>query len=155
MNFKNLIGQKFFENEFYELLLFEIEEKREQYFSKFIHFYFDRTEDKKIQITELAYFKDRTEMNQKSRSMIEKKEWFEIYENHGHIDLLLCRFDRSGTRSVVYEDKTRTQIASFSWADETPHTPMTPDEIREAFQELAGVFQNQLDLQKLRSKKAV
>ena len=155
MDFKNFIGQKFYENEFYEILLFEIEQKREQYFSKFIHFYFDRTDDKRIHITELAYFKDATEMDQKSRSMIEKKEWFEVYDNHGHIDLLLCRFDRTGMRSVVYEDKTRTEDWGVGWADETPHTPMTRDEIREAFKELAGVFQNQQDLQKLRSKKAV
>ncbi len=155
MNFENLVGETFSETEFYELLLFEIEENFEQYFSQFMHFYFDRSEYKKIKITAVFYFNDDAEMDKKARSMIEKKEWFEIYDNHGHIDLLLCRFDRTGTRSVVRKDETRTEDWRSGWADENPHKPMTRDEIREAFQELMGVFQDQQDLQKLKSKKAV
>ena len=155
MDFASLVEQTFSENEFYELLLFEIEENFEQFFSKFMHFYFDRTEDKKIKITQVVYFKDDSEMDKKARSIIEKKEWFHIYENHGHIDLMLVRFDRTGKVSVVRENETRTEDWSLGWADEEPHTPMTRDQIRQAFQELAGVFQDQQELQKLRSKKAV
>ena len=135
MNFEKLVNQTFSETEFYELLLFEIEENFEQYFSKFFHFYFDRSDDEKIKITEVLCFKNDTEMDKKARSIIEKKEWFEIYDNHGHIDLLLCRFDRTGMRSVVRKNNTRTEDWSVAWADEKPHKPMTRDEIREAFQD--------------------
>ncbi|MDZ4660561.1 MAG: hypothetical protein SGJ18_02960 [Pseudomonadota bacterium] len=156
MKFENLIGQVFFENEFYELLLFDIEENFEQYFSKFIHFYFDRVEGKKIIITELAYFKDSKEMNKESRKIIEKKEWFEVCQNHNHFNLLLCRFDRTGFVSSVEKDSTLTQEWRRGWADEEPDLgPMTPDEIRQAVRELSGFFCDQQELQKLRSKKAV
>lgn len=59
-----------------------------------------------------------------------------------------------GTRSVVRKDKKRTEDWRSGSADEKPHKPMTRDEIREAFQELTGAFQDQQDLQKLKSKKA-
>lgn len=155
MDFQKLIGQTFQENEFYELLLFEIEENFTQYFSKFIHFYFERTSDKKLKILEIVYFKDSVELNKKSREIIEKKEWFGIAQNHNHLNLLLCRFDRTGHASSVWKDSTRTQDWCFGWADEEPYVPMTQEEIREAFQELCGVSLEQQELQKLRSKKAV
>lgn len=155
MDFENLVGQTFSENELYELLLFEIEENFEQFFLKFIHIYFDRTEDQKIKIIEVVYFKDDIVMDKKARTIIEKKEWVHIYENHGHIDLMLVRFDRTGKISVVRKNETRTQDWCLGWADEEPHKPMTQDEIRRAFEELAGIFQEQQELQKLRSKKAV
>ncbi len=109
MNFNGLIEKTFHETEFYELLLFEIEENRKQYFSKSLHIYFDRSEEGKIKITEVVYFKDAQEMDKTARKIIEKKEWFEVYDNHGHIDLLLCRFDRTGMLSSVHEDSTQTQ----------------------------------------------
>lgn len=155
MDFEKLIGKTFQESEFYELLLLEMEENFKQHFSKFIHCYFDRIEDKKIRITEMIYFKDSKEMDKKSREVIEKREWFEIAENHGHLNLLLCRFDRTGFTSSIWKDSTRTEEWSHGWADEKHHKPMTSDEIRKGFQELAGFFQDQQKLQKLRSKKAV
>lgn len=156
MNFENLIGQTFFEDEFYELLLFDIEENFEQYFSKHIHFYFSRTSDMKIRITELAYFKKSKEMDKKSRAIIEKSEWFEIAQNHNHFNLLLCRFDRTGFVSSIWKESTRTQEWQHGWADERPDLgPMTPEEIRQAVQELSGFFEDQQELQKLKSKKAV
>lgn len=155
MDFKSLIGQKYQENEFYELLLFEVEENFELHFSKFIHFYFDRIENQKIKINEVIYFKDSYEMDKKSRQIVEKKEWFEIDQNHGHLNLLFCRFDRTGLTSSIRKDSTRTEEWCHGWADETPRKLMTPDEIRQGFQELAGFFQSQQELQKLRSKKAI
>ncbi len=155
MNFKALLGQTFTETELYELLLFEIEENFEQYFSKFMHLYFDRSENKKIKITEVHYFKDDSEMDKKARSMIEKKEWFQLYETHKRLDLLLVRFDRTGTHSSVKKNKTRTEDWRAGWADERPRKPMTREEIQEAFCELAGVFQNAQELQKSKYKKAV
>lgn len=156
MNFDTLIGQTFQENEFYELLLFELEENFEENFSKFIHFYFDRTEVQKIKITEVVHFSDTNEIHKKSRSIIEKKEWFEIAKNHCHLNLLLCRFDRTGFVSSIWKDSTRTQEWCHGWADEGPDLgPMTTEEVRLGFQELVGIFQDQSELQKLRSKKAV
>ena len=156
MNFELLIGKVFQENEFYELLLFEIEENFELHYPKFIHFYFDRTTDKKIKITEIVFFESSEEIDKKSRTIIEKKEWFEIAHNHKHLDLLLCRFDRTGSVSSVWKDETRTQDWRTGWADEGPDLgPMTPDEIRQGCLELAGFFEDQQELQKLRSKKAV
>lgn len=155
MNFEQLIGRTFQENEFYELMLYEMEDNFAENFSKFIHFYFARAEDKKIRITEMVYFKDSKEMDKKSREIIEKREWFEIAENHGHLNLLLCRFDRTGFTSSISKDSTRTEDWSHGWSDEKPHKPMTPDEIRKGFLELAGFFQDQQELQKLRSKKAI
>jgi len=120
MIFEDLVGKTFQENEFYELLLFDIEENFEQYFSKFIHFYFDRIEDKKIRINEVVYFIDSKELNQKGRKIVEKREWFEIAENHNHFNLLLCRFDRTGFVSSIFKDSTRTEEWKLGWADERP-----------------------------------
>lgn len=151
-----MVGQTFQENEFYELLLFELEEHFEQNFSKFVHFYFDRTECKNIQITEVINFEDSYEMNRLGRKIIERREWFEIDENHDHLNLLLCRFDRTGFTSSVWKDSTRTEEWRHGWADETPdRPPMTRNELRQAFQELSGVFHSQQELQNLRFKKAV
>lgn len=156
MDLNNLIGQTFKESELYELLLFDIEENFEQYLSKYIHFYFARTENNKIKITGAAYFKDPYEMDKKSRSIIEKSEWFEVAQNHDHFNLLLCRFDRTGFVSSIWKDSTRTEEWCHGWADEKPDLgPMTPDEIRQAFSELSGVFTDQQKLDKLKSKKAV
>lgn len=156
MNFEMLVGKTFRENEFYEILLFELEEKFEQNFSKFIHFYFTRTADGKIKITEIFHFRNSDEMNIKSREIIEKREWFEIDENHNHLNLFLCRFDRTGFVSSIWKDSTRTQEWSRGWADEGPDLgPMTPDEIRHAVRELSGFFIDQQELQKSKSKKAV
>ena len=157
MDFERLIGLTFFENEFYELLLFEIEENFEQHSNKYLHFYFERTPDKKISITELVFFKNSAKANQKNRANIEKKEWFQIVLNHGHIDLMLVRFDRSGFVSFVDKNSTRTQDWRLGWADERPSLgrPLTPDEMRRGFQELAGIFEDQITKQKLGPKKAV
>lgn len=156
MNLKSLVGQTFQENEFYELLLFDIEENFEQYAFQFIHFYFDRVDNNKIKIAEMANFKDSTEMNNKSRSIIEKKEWFEIGQNQNHFNLLLCRFDRTGYLSSIWKDLTRTEDWCRGWADEGPDLgPMTPDEIRQAVLELGGFFVDQQEMLKLKSKKAV
>lgn len=155
MNFENLVGQTFQENELYELLLFELEENFEQHGSKFIHLYFDRTEHKKIKLTGIAHFNGSKEMGKKGREIIEKKEWFEIAQNVNHLNLILCRFDRTGFASSIWKDETRTQEWSRGWADERPHKPMTAEEIRLGFQELMGIFQDHQEMQKSKSKKAV
>ncbi len=156
MNFENLIGKTFQETELYELLLLELEEKFEQNFSKFMHFYFVRTAHNNIRITEIVHFLNSIDIHKKNREIIEKREWFEIARNHNHLNLILCRFDRTGLHSSIWKDSTRTQEWSRSWADEEPDLgPMTPEEIRQAVCELRGFFEDQQELQKSKSKKAV
>ena len=155
MNFDDLIGKTYSEQELYELLLFELEENLEKHFSEHIHLYFDRIENQKICLKEVVHFKDREELYKTNRAIIEKREYFEITHIQNHIDLMLCRFDRTGYVSIVGKDFTHTQDWCRGWADEIPHKPMTPEEIRQAFRELAGFFEDQQELQKLRSKKAV
>ena len=155
MNIDNLVGQTFQETELYQLLLFDIKENFELYISKSFHLYFSRLTNKKIRISSITKFKDADEMDKKSRAIIEKQEWFNIYENCGHIDLMLVRFDRSGQISIVEQNETRTESSFLGWADETPHKRLKPEEMRQAFQELSGLMQKEQDLIKLRSKKAV
>lgn len=156
MNLSSLIGKKFQENELYELLLFDIEKNFEQYLLKNLHIYFNRTGYTRIEVTEVLYFSDDIETDAKSRSIIEKKEWFEITQNHNHIDLLLCRLNRTGLTSSIWKDSTHTQEWKHGWADERPDLgPMKPEEIRQAFLELSGVFIDQKKRQTLKSKKAV
>ena len=156
MNLEHYVGQTFQEKEFYELLLFEIELNFEQFSDQFVHFYFERIQDKKIKITDLAYFKNSIDMNNQARKIIEKVEWFGISQNVNHYDLLLCRFDRTGTIAGIWKDSLITHDWCHGWADEHPAPrPMSPEEIRLAFQELAGFFEDQQEIQKLRSKKAV
>ena len=156
MKFENLIKKTFFEKDFYELLLFDIEENFDQYFSKFIHVYFERFEGQKIRISDVVFFGDEIHMYKKSREIIEKKEWFEVAENHGHFNLFLVRIDRTGLLSTIYRDSSRTQESCRSWADEWPDQgPMTPDEIRQAFRELSGLIDDLQEPQNLRSKKAI
>ena len=156
MKCENLIGKTFFENEFYELLLFDIEENFEQYASKYIHFYFRRLAGKKIMITELAYFDSPKEMDNLNRKIIEKREWFEIEKKHNHISLTLCRLDRSGTLSIIEKDSTHTQDWQHGWGSERHYSgPMTPNEIRQAVLELSGFFDHQQGQVNLRSKKSI
>ena len=156
MTLKSLIDKTFQEKELYELLLFDVEQNFEKYFSQNLHIYFNRTQNNKIIIAEVVYFKNDIEADNKSRSFIEKKEWFEIIQNHDHINLLLYRLDRTGFVSSIWKDSTRTEDWRHRWADEGPDLgPMTPDEIRQAFMELSGTFIDQQKLQNLKSKKAV
>lgn len=156
MNLSSLIGKTFQENQLYELLLFDIEENFAQYSSKHIHFYFDRIKNDKIKVTQIVYFRSSVEIDLKDRTIIGKQEWFEVTQNDDHFNLLLCRFDRTGFASSIWKESTHTQDWCLGWADEGPDLgPMTPKEIRQAALELGGFFEDQQELQKLKSKKAV
>ena len=156
MDFQALVGKTFSESEFYETLLFEVEENFELYLSKHLHFYFDRLSAEKIRINEVVCFPDRSTITKQKKKIIEDKEWFEINEDHGHINLSLCRFDRSGKGSTIERNHTHTQEKWFSWADEYPSQgPLSPEEIRQGFRELAGMFESKEHEPQLRPKKAV
>jgi hypothetical protein len=85
-----------------------------------------------------------------------KRGWLEIYENHGHIDLHLTRSDRSGRLSVVRKTRTLIQEVDGRWfADEDfdPNAPpMTPDQIRQGFRELMGIFDTYEQMNKSKTK---
>ncbi|MBC7740716.1 MAG: hypothetical protein H7061_00865 [Bdellovibrionaceae bacterium] len=150
------VGQTYLEEEFYQKLLFAMEENIGHCFKIFTHYYFENTDDNKIKIAEIVNHNSFREMKNDSRKHIEKKQWFELYENGGRLNLVLCRLDRTGKLSVVTEDNTRTQNSFQSWADEyPPRKPMTPEEIREAVMELSGYFEAQIEQPKLGSKKAM
>lgn len=161
VDFQSFVGKIFGELEFYELMLFEIEENLEDYLTKNVHLYFDRLPAGKIQITEIRYFGSSKEMDRYDRQIIEKKEWFELYENglHGeYCNWWFCRFDRTGKVSSVYADKeTITSPWKHGWADEHPMygQPMTEEDIRRGIMELCGAFEESVQLFPLRSKKSV
>jgi hypothetical protein len=154
MDLNSYVGQKYQESEFYELLLFEVEENFDFFHDKYLNFYFDRTADGKIVITELVFFLDSEEMNQVGRKIIEKREWFQVGANPNRNDLLLVRLDRTGTLSIVKRTGTHSEQWCHGWADEEPlGPPLTPDEIREACRELCGFYEDQQENQNLKSKK--
>lgn len=157
MNLNDLVGKTFQERELFELLQFDIEENFERYALIYVHMYFKRTGGSEIVITEITYFENSDEIYKKSREQIEKKEWLEIAQNENHFNLLLTRLDRTGYLASIRKDKpTISHDWKRGWLDETPDQgPMTPDELRQGFLELAGVFLGQQELEKLKSKKAV
>ncbi len=157
MNFQDFVGKEFSEKEFYELLVFEVEAHFGQNFKKGFHFYFERPDSQTIKITELAHFDDVMVMDKKDRGMIEKKEWFEVAGSHENYIIIFCRLDRSGFLSVINDDGTRTQESHLSWANEDgiPRPALTPEEMRQAFMELAGILESDIAVQNLKPKKAV
>jgi hypothetical protein len=153
MDTNNLYGKIFSENELYELLLFDIEDNLISYSSLNVHIYFDRVENQKIKVTEVIYFSNINESHKQARAMTGKREWFEIAENEEHSNLYLTRLDKTGRSSSIFEEFTHTDESTRGWPDEfADHKPMTEDELRQAFRELAGMFE---EPQNSRSKKAV
>jgi hypothetical protein len=156
MDLSKYLGKTYQEMEFFALLQFDVEENFDYFSDKNFHFYFERVQDGKLKITELLSFSDSFEMDRKNRSIIEKQEWFQIGKNMNHSDLFFVRFDRTGMLSIIWRDKTHTQELYLSWADEgPPMEPMTEEEIRAGIRELCGYFEDQQELQKSKSKKAV
>ncbi|MBC7740718.1 MAG: hypothetical protein H7061_00875 [Bdellovibrionaceae bacterium] len=150
------IGRTYLEEEFYQKLLFAMEENIGNCFKIFTSYFFENTKDNKIKIIDIVDYKNFREMQNDSRKNVEKKQWFELYENGGQLHLFLCRLDRTGKYTVVTEDNTRTQNSYLHWVDEfPPQKPMTQEEIREAVSELSGFFHDQVATPKLGSKKAM
>jgi hypothetical protein len=156
MDLNAYVGKTYQEMEFFALLQFDIEENFDYFSDKNFHFYFERVQGGKIKITELVSFNSPSEIDIKSRSIIEKQEWFEICENENHSDLLLVRLDRTGQVALIWRDKIHVQDWKLGWADEgPPKEPLTEEEIREGIRELCGFFEDQQEVQKSKSKKAV
>lgn len=156
MSFDKWIGQTFLEAELYESVLFQMEENFEQYLGQRLHLYFKRGNCGKVQVSGLAEFESDSAIYRENRRLIGKQEWIEIDARWDHINVLLCRLDRTGTLSSVHRDFTRSQDWMRSWVDELPsQEPMTPLEIQDAFRELAVYTERFHATTKLRSKKTI
>ena len=155
MDFTQLIGQTFIENNLYEILQFEIETNFESYFGKYVHIYFDSLGGNQIKVTGVVHFQNEDEFYVADKAMRGKRDLFCIYENHGHIDMLLHHVDLSGRISVIRKDHTFVQEGGFEYLEDSDYKPMTPDEMRLAFQELAELLGMQVKGQSSKAKKAV
>ncbi|MBC7421676.1 MAG: hypothetical protein H7328_13185 [Bdellovibrio sp.] len=155
MDFKCLIEQIHDEHELYEQLLAEVEDYFEKYLTTFVHFYFERLPQNKIKITDVCYFGNSESMFKVIKNILGKKEWYQIYHNHGHVDLWKCKLDTKAKVSVIYKERTHTENTGIRFLDTENHIPMTRDEIREAFQELCGVLQVDAEKKNLITKKAI
>lgn len=157
MNLETLVGKTFKEDEFYNLLLEEIEDHFDQHRRQPMCFYFDRIENEKIKITSLEYFENLQDLDQKGRQIIEKKEWIQLYESEERNILLLVRFDRTGTLSIIRQDSTHSEPWEHGWYDEEPgwDSPLTAEEMRQGFLEMMGLFQESQEATELKFKKSM
>jgi hypothetical protein len=157
MDFQILVGRSFTETELYELLLFELEDNFTKHLGINLHIYFERLGNSRIKVVEFVRFEDDGEMIKVSRSLLEKREWLEIEGNYGILNLLLCRFDRTGwLSSIQSEGIVHTQPWCESAVGErSVSAPMTGDRICLAFRELAGFLKGHQDLKNLKFKKTI
>jgi hypothetical protein len=156
MDFQSLVGQTFHENQIYGLLQFEVEENFDSYIGKFLMMYYEPLPEGNLKIAEFVISEGREDYFKAKRKYHGKRAWLEIYDNHGHIDLHLCRQDTSGKMSIVRKTHTYAQEVNGRWfADEDvdPNAPpMTPDQIRQGFRELMGIFDTHEQMNKSRTK---
>jgi hypothetical protein len=156
MDFSNLVGQIFHENQIYELLQFDIEANFDFYIGKYFLMYYESLSEGHLKITELLTFDNDDDYFKVKRRDLGKRAWLEAYENHGHIDLHLTRQDTSGKLSIIWKSRTHSQeVRGRCFADEgvDPNAPpLTPDEIRQAFRELIGIIDDHEQMNKLKTK---
>lgn len=144
MNFNELINKTFTEDEIFELLVFEVEEDFENYLGKHCHLNFEPLAENRIRITELLTFRDADEAQIVNRANLDKNNWLEITDNFGHVDVVLTHADRSHRFAVIYKDKETYHQSgrSYCFTDELDDlTPLTEEEMREGFAELAGCLE--------------
>jgi hypothetical protein len=159
MDFQSLVGRTFHENQIYELLQFDAESNFDFYVGKYFTIYYEPLPEGCLKITELIESCCHDEYFAMKRRDLGKRSWLEIYENHGHIDLHLCRQDTSGKLSVVHKTHTHFQeVRGRCFADEGVDSnapPMTPEQIRQAFRELMGICDDHEQMNKSKTKIAV
>jgi hypothetical protein len=154
MDFKSLVGQTFHENQIYEILQFDIEENFESYKGKFFLMYYEPLAEGRLKITEFLEFYNDDDYFAVLKRDVGKRAWLEIYDNHGHIDLQLNRQDTSGKVSVIRKTHTRVEeVPGWSFAELDSNQPkLTPDQIRQAFRELMGLFDTSDQTDKSKTK---
>ncbi len=155
MDFNTLTGQIYNEFSLYEEILAEVEDHLEKYFITFVHFYFERLTNNRIKITKVCYFKNSEAMFKVSKAILGNKEFYQVYHNHGHVDIWKCQMDRKSKISIVYKDKTHTEETGIDFANLKDHVPMTKKEIREAFQEFSEILSEENNAQHSTAKKAI
>ena len=154
VDLKKLIGEIFHEDQIYEILHFDIEGNFNSYSEKFIHIYFSHLESGKIHIDQVSMMQNEDEMYAVNRKILGQQGWIEIYDHEAHVDLTLFRKNRSGKVSIIGPELNMTQ----KFHDKSYDLPdvivkLTEAERRQAFAELAGLFDGELKASK--PKKAV
>ena len=142
MDLRLLVGKIFDENEIFQLLRFDIEENFKFYLKKYIHIYFNHLDNRKIKINEVVFLYDDASLFAVNRQIIGTKAWIEIYNNSNHIDLTICRKDRSAKYSAFGPNLNyQVDIQKNSYRNPEMVAKLSPEEIREAFAELSGLFE--------------
>lgn len=156
MDLKSLVGQTFHENEIYEILQFDIEENIDSYMGRYYLLYYEPLSEGRLKITEFLECHSHEEYGRVIRRDLRKRAWLHAYEHFNHVDLQLCRLDTSGKFSVIRRTHTHFQeVSGWCFADEDidPNAPpMTPDQIRQAFRELMGIFDTHEQMNKSKTK---
>lgn len=149
MDLSKLIGQIFHDDHIYEILHFDIESNFKVYAGKFIHLYFTHLDNGYIRIDALAQFQDQDLLYAAKKKILGQMAWLEIYEHGHHIDLTIVRKDRSGKISIIGPRINLTQkFREESYDLPVRSEPMTAEEIRRGFAELAGFIENHEELSK-------
>ena len=78
MYYETLIGKPYFEEELYEVVLFELEKNTAFYFDKYFHLKLEILPNGKFVIKEIVYFTDRAIAREISRNQHGKVAWFKI-----------------------------------------------------------------------------
>lgn len=156
MDFSSLIGQTFHENQIYELLQFEIETNFDFYVGKYFLMYYEPLSEGHLKIAELLTFDNEDDYFVVKKRDLGKRAWLEAYEHHGHVDLHLTRQDTSGKLSVIRKTHTHFQeVRGRCFLDDEtdPNRPkMTPEQIRQGFRELMGIFDDHEQINKSKTK---
>jgi hypothetical protein len=156
MDLKSLIGQTFHENQIYELLQFDIEENIDSYMGKYYLMYYELLPEGYLMMTELLESYGHDEHYKIIRRDLGKRAFLHIYEHYKHVDLHLCRADATGKLSVIRKTHTHFQeVNGWSFADEgvDPNRPkLTPEQKRQAFRELMGIFDTHEQMSKSKTK---
>ncbi len=156
MDFKKIVGTTFQESSFFAQVQFEVECNREKYLEKNYHIFFEKTFSGDIVITEFIEHRDRHTLDSLNKASFFKREFAYLSGGKSWVSIQLCRLDRSGRFAHVGPDYTHTQETGICYLDEFDHLPsLTPNELREAFQELAKILTYSVDSEHSRQKKAV
>ena len=155
MEIKDLVNKIFTEDEIFELLVFEVEENFEKYLGRHFHLDLQLQNNSFVIVTRLTLFNNNDETCIRNRAIVDKAYWIEVTDNGGHVDISLTRPSRSHRFAIVHAQKdTFFQDGSYrSFGNEfEDDTPLTEDEMREGFAELAGCLE---EYKKSKNKMAV
>ena len=98
---------------------------------------------------EIVFMRDEDALYVVNRKIIGKQGWIEIYNQFRNISLMLCRKNRSGKFSVIGPDINHKQYFDCkSYERPDPAITLTPEQIRQAFAELASVFDDHRKMSK-------